>query len=61
MREPVNVFAQCVVQTKTSNHLSRLGILPISNAMQYMHDTALETTPLVMCDSNTLFYVVALF
>ena len=32
----------------------------ISNAVQYS-DTALETTPLVMCDSNTFFYVVPLF
>ena len=32
----------------------------ISNATQYS-STALEDTPLMICDSNTFFYVVPLF
>ena len=41
-------------------NVSGWGYHHIFNTMQY-HNTALETTALVMHDSNTIFYVVPPF
>ena len=42
------------------HYKTRLGIFP-DFLCDAVSNTALETTPLVMCDSNTFLYVVAHF